>query len=107
MAVKRRDRTRLPGLSSFFEGWAELQATAAGEGALVADRVELDVPVELDVTSAGGRVSSLGMSGPTQMVETTVMPVFHRLRCRIEGVASEAVEGEGDGRAGESGEEND
>jgi hypothetical protein len=97
--VKRRDRTRLPGLTAFFGGWAALQETAVGDGALVADAVELDLPVEVDVwTHEGGEVT-LGLSGPTQMVETTVMPVFHRLRCRIalnepvnEGPAETAAE---------------
>jgi hypothetical protein len=47
------------------------------------DALTFDLPVELEPTIVEGVVTSLGASPPTQIVATTVMPVFHRLRVTL------------------------
>ena len=47
------------------------------------DALTFDLPVELDPIVADGVVNALGTSPPTQIVETSVMPVFHRLRVTL------------------------
>lgn len=47
------------------------------------DELTFDLPVELEPTVAEGLVTTLGASPPTQIIATTVMPVFHRLRVTL------------------------
>lgn len=54
------------------------------------EELTFDLPVELDPWYEGDVVSSLGASPPTQIVATTVMPVFHRLRVTL---AEEGIDG--------------
>jgi hypothetical protein len=75
-----------------FSGVADLDHTLFDPNTGVSMGVEsaaIDTPVELDVrVDESGAVSLLG-APPTQHVETTYMPVFHRMRI--------AVRGDGDG----------
>jgi hypothetical protein len=48
-----------------------------------------DLPVEIEASADAGSVIALGLAPPTQIIATTVMPVFHRLRVTF-------VEGAGD-----------
>lgn len=50
------------------------------------DTLVLDLPVELEVYQQRDGGVRLGAAPPTQYHETTVMPVFHRLRVRVERV---------------------
>jgi len=68
-------------------GGLDAVARAADAGMTVHE-VALDLPLELDVDTLGDGSLRLGASPPTQIVETSVMPVFHRLVVRI--VAEEA-----------------
>jgi hypothetical protein len=61
----------------------------AGDRTMTVDSVALDLPVELDAMHDAGVVSELGISPPTQLIETTVMPVFHRLRLTVARAESE------------------
>ena len=63
---------------------AALDATGDPTGDTVTvSEVAFDLPIELDIRVDEGGVRELGISPPTQIVETTVMPVFHRLTVRI------------------------
>ena len=68
-----------------FEGLADLDAHMADDDlglglAMHMERADLDLPVELDAEVAEDGAVSLTSAPPTQHVETTYMPVFHRLR---------------------------
>jgi len=75
------DDEGLPPLADLVSGFAAYFEPQANEamGMIVSD-VTVDLPVELDVDVLG----VMRGSTPTQYTETTVMPVFHRLRLRIE-----------------------
>lgn len=77
-----RDETALPRLSSFV---LELTGVggAAGRDAAAVTELALDLPVELDVWPLADGGVHLGLSTPTQIVATTVMPVLHRLVLRV------------------------
>ena len=84
----------VPSLDEFLHPFDDLFAGLADlDGALHDDvlgvamhveRVLVDLPVELDVSVAeDGRVTMLS-APPTQHVETTWMPVLHRIRMTLE-----------------------
>lgn len=78
------DRRVLPSLGGFIELLAALEPSSSlDEGGIFLDELAVDVPLELSVTARGGQVTSLSGSSPTQIVSTSVMPVFHRLVVRI------------------------
>jgi hypothetical protein len=52
-------------------------------GGLWVERVSLDLPFELEVAAAADGGVILGGAPPTQHLETSIMPVLHRLRLRI------------------------
>jgi hypothetical protein len=65
-------------------GWEESLEEAIWGHRLTVDALKLNMPVELRVDiDEGGNVVVKG-SAPTQTVETTVMPVFHRIRLCLE-----------------------
>jgi hypothetical protein len=72
----------LPRLAEFLGGMLALDRAASD--AVLVDRLEFDLPVELDLQMAPAGGLTLGASPPTQWIATTVMPVFHRMRLRIE-----------------------
>jgi hypothetical protein len=51
---------------------------------MTTEQVTVDMPVELKVAvNPNGTVKNLKGSPPTQLVKTTIMPVFHHMRLRI------------------------
>lgn len=51
--------------------------------AITLEQITVDMPIELKVTvNADGTVQLTG-SPPTQLVSTTIMPVFHHMRLRV------------------------
>ncbi len=72
--------------STLCVGIADLDAELVDSDFGVAMRLEratLDLPIELDVRSGDdGRVEIIS-APPTQHVETTYMPVFHRIRLTV------------------------
>lgn len=53
------------------------------------DRLEVAMPVELDLTTSDDGRLSLGLSPPTQSTQTSVFPVLHRLALSV-GVDKDA-----------------
>lgn len=54
------------------------------EFALEMEKVDLDMPLQLDIRVAeDGRVN-IGSSPPLYYVETTIMPVFHQIQISID-----------------------
>lgn len=47
------------------------------------ERAELDLPIELDVRADDRGVVTIASAPPTQQVETSYMPVFHRIRMTV------------------------
>jgi len=79
------DGEALPALADFIRTMAALDATGEGTGGVVVvTGVELDLPVELEVRIGDDGRPRIGASPPTQIVETSVMPVLHRLAVRID-----------------------
>jgi hypothetical protein len=72
--------------STLCVGIADLDAELVHDDFGVAMRLEqakVDLPIELDVyTTPDGRVE-IASSPPTQQIETTYMPVFHRIRLTV------------------------
>lgn len=62
------------------------QSPVVGEGPF-AQRVsmtaiEIEIPLELDVTRAADGALAIGSTPPLYMVKTSVLPSFHRMRVR-------------------------
>ena len=55
---------------------------AAGEETIWVSEIKVDLPIELNVLQEQG-VWQLDAAPPTQKIETTVMPVWHRVRLRV------------------------
>lgn len=76
---------RLPSLADFLGelvGAVSVEPEAGGEVMFAVGEIKADMPFELDVLQEQG-VWQLDAAPPTQKIETTVMPVFHRLRIRV------------------------
>lgn len=56
-------------------------ATAEFDGALEVSELVIDIPMELQLLDIGDGLQ-LHASPPTQKIETTIMPVWHRLSVR-------------------------
>lgn len=73
-------------VARMFEGVSDLDARLTDERlgmAMLVEEMRLDLPIELGVvTHESGRVE-LASAPPTQHVQTTYMPVFHRLRLTV------------------------
>lgn len=77
----------LPTLSEFVRTLIVHDSSGApGLGVMEVERLDVDLPVEMDVTALADTVARVGVGPPTQWVETTVMPVFHRLRLTVEAI---------------------
>lgn len=63
--------------------------------ALVLDELSVDLPFEMTVEAGPDGALRIGTSPPTQLVETSVMPVWHRVRLRIAAEPAEAEDGDG------------
>lgn len=46
-------------------------------------RITVDMPIECDLLTGGEAVLAFGASPPTQRIETSLLPVFHRLRVTL------------------------
>lgn len=62
-------------------GAASVFPEAAGEALLVSELV-LDLPVEIEMTDEGGQWR-IEATPPTQLVDTSVLPVWHRMQLRV------------------------
>ena len=79
-----------------FESFCDVETSVGGaeEGiALRLDEARLDLPIELDVGVTDEGTVALAGAPPTQHVETTYMPVFHRISLSIR--ADEDLDGDG------------
>jgi hypothetical protein len=74
---------RLPRLSDFVGGMVSGALERHG-GTVAVEQLAFDLPVELDLVPGDGDAMALGAAPPTQWVETSVMPVFQRMRLVIE-----------------------
>ncbi len=79
----------LPPLGRFVASLLALDADNNDAAHITA--LTITMPVEFDIFTPGGRVLALGAAPPTQRIETSVLPVFHRLSVTL--VADE-MEGE-------------
>lgn len=77
------DEFRLPLLRDVVVAMVDVDRVANATMEFHVEELTFDLPVELDPWYEGGLVTSLGASPPTQIVSTTVMPVFHRLRVTL------------------------
>jgi hypothetical protein len=84
----------LPPLSEFV---GALVGLGLEEETLDLTELTLELPIELQLGRTGEGLD-LGASPPTQRIETTVLPVFHRLRVTF---AAEHAE-QGGGHAGDA-----
>ncbi|WP_404338215.1 hypothetical protein AB2M62_04700 [Sphingomonas sp. MMS12-HWE2-04] len=80
----------LPPLGAFV---GELMDVIDPEDPAGLERITVDMPLELDLLSGGGQILALGASPPTQRIETSILPVFHRLRVTL---AAQPIEEAGD-----------
>lgn len=62
---------------------AELEESESGEETMWLQRIGIDLPFEMDVLVGDEGTVRLAGGPPTQYTETTVMPVFHRLRLTV------------------------
>lgn len=51
---------------------------------LYAERISLDMPVQLDIKVTDTGIVKIGSSPPLYYVETSIMPVFHQIRINME-----------------------
>jgi len=77
---------RLPSLAEFvgeLAGAASVDADVALEQeAVFVSEIKIDLPFELNLLEESG-AWQLDAAPPTQKIETTVMPVWHRLRVTV------------------------
>ncbi len=52
--------------------------------AMMIEKVKIDMPVEINVLVEDDGTTTLKSNAPTQSTETTIMPVFHRMRLTVE-----------------------
>lgn len=76
---------RLLSLADFLAelaGAAGIDPEISGKEILAVSEIKLDLPIELDLLQERG-VWEIDAAPPTQKIETTVMPVLHRVRLRV------------------------
>ena len=56
---------------------------------LWAERLDIDMPIELYVRQSAGQPLTIETSAPSQRIRTSVLPVFHRLHIVIEADPTE------------------
>ena len=54
------------------------------ERTMMIEQVKVEMPVEIKVSVDDDGQASLKSNAPTQSTETTIMPVFHRLKLTVE-----------------------
>lgn len=76
---------RLPALADFLgelASAASVEPETAGEEMLAVSEIKVDLPIELNLIQDNG-AWQLDAAPPTQLVETSVMPVLHRVRMTV------------------------
>jgi hypothetical protein len=70
-----------PALETLMAAWMEGIVEVIDEtgGAFYISQIAVDLPIEFQIHEADGELS-LHASPPTQLTETTILPVWHRLR---------------------------
>ena len=82
------DKAVLP-ISRMMECVSDVEGIISGEDSgfsMSIEKIVIDLPAEFDVITDEGRLV-LGATPPTQKIETTFMPVFHRLKVTIASIA--------------------
>jgi hypothetical protein len=76
------DETRpsLPPLAETVLAMVDVDGIGDAAQEMHVSELTFDLPVEIAASADAGLVTALGLAPPTQIVATTVMPVFHRLR---------------------------
>ena len=52
--------------------------------AMMIEKVKVEMPVEFQVLVEDDETTTLKSNAPTQSTETTIMPVFHRMKLTVE-----------------------
>ena len=65
-------------------GWDEMLIDSQIGRTMHVEAVKLEMPLEFRVQADETGKLSLNGSAPTQTTETTIMPVFHRIKLRLE-----------------------
>ena len=76
---------RLPALADFLgaiTSGVRIDPDSAEEETIFVREIKIDLPIELNLMQELGEWQ-LDAAPPTQKIETTVMPVWHRLRLRV------------------------
>jgi hypothetical protein len=82
--TERPARLLIP-LGEFVAGLVDLEPTAGtGEERLTIERLRLELPIEVSLALPRGAAEGLTAGPPTQRLETSVLPVFHRLSVTLE-----------------------
>jgi hypothetical protein len=84
--AKTPDRTLLMPFSQLVEELTNYQKQQVDPNtgyAMTIEQLTVDMPIELKVTVNNDGTVNLKGSPPTQLVKTTVMPVFHQMQIRI------------------------
>ena len=77
------EELRLGRFAELLEGLATLHDALPGEGPLQVESIEVTTPFDIDVGAAGGRVE-IRAEPPRETTATSVRPVLHTLRVRIQ-----------------------
>ena len=64
--------------------WDEMLVDFQTASTMHVEAVKLEMPLELRVQADETGKVSLNGSAPTQTTQTTIMPVFHRIKLRLE-----------------------
>ena len=76
---------RLPALMELVSDLADaasVDPVSAGDEMILVSEIKVDLPIELNLLEESG-VWQIDASPPTQKIETTVMPVWHRVRLTV------------------------
>jgi hypothetical protein len=72
-------------VSDFMQGLSDFEGQLQNDVCSMSiERILLDMPFELEVKTGSRGDIVLGSSPPTQKIETSFMPVFHRIKMNIE-----------------------
>ncbi|NET56056.1 MAG: hypothetical protein F6K47_07750 [Symploca sp. SIO2E6] len=64
--------------------WDEILTDSQTGSTMHIEAMKLEMPLELRIQADATGNLSLNGSAPTQTIETTIMPVFHRLKLGVE-----------------------
>lgn len=83
---KPRDRSLLMPVAQLVEKLTDYPKVIADPQtgqAMTIEQLTVDMPIELKVTANPDGTVNVKGSPPTQLIKTTVMPVFHRMRVKV------------------------